>query len=466
MTRARRWTRVVALALTALGARASEVRRHVASAATRARSTMVLDGYFADARAGTLGFTHDAATEAARASTDGVSSTDVGAPGMIYARVFDEDGDSTFLLGAEDAVSVAMTAAPSGTRYWSMTTYAYRRGGRVVMAQCSWPVNSANAFVGVNDSVVIVATRSMDAFEKVKAAYAEAGFDETSINLAPMYEDVRYGDGLDADVLSISFRVAFWPNEGQNASTGDALGEWSKSTWPAIFSRRARASRYPRMAVPESSPPPAINASTLSTQKVSYQEPYLESFPSVIIGGGSARRIGRTILEPMSFDSRRCIIDPFYSPWRSYGVRVRSGCFGATSDALYSISRDFISRMELTTEWLIIARGSELVSARRATFTNIALYATGGIISNSISARDIRIIAAVDDRSFNAHSDEFVVAFGSSIAACRRVTCACVVARDAPRRSSMFIIARDYVDPRTATAPISRPEIDVRVFAL
>ena len=423
-----------------------------------------VDGYFDRARGarGTLRFTHDA--EAERGTTDGVRASGVGAPGMMYARVFDADGDSTFRLGAEDAVSVALKAPPSGTRYWSFTTYAYRRGGRVTMAQCSWPVNSANANVSDADgSVVIVATRSMDAFEKVKAAYAEVGFNETTINLSPLFSDVRYGDGLDADLLSISFRVAFWPN--QNVSTYDALGEWSKLSWPAIFSRRARASRNPRAAVPESSPPPAVNPN-LPAQIASYSESYPEPVPSVIIDGGSARRVGRTILVPVSFDSRRCMNDPFYSPWRANGVRVRSACFGATSDALYSVSRDFISRMELTTEWLVIVRGFELVSTRRATFTNVALYVTGGIISSSISARDIRIIAAIDDRSFRVRSGEFVVAFGSSANACRRVACACVIARDAPRRSSMFIIARDYLDPLTATAPISRPEIDVRVFAL
>ena len=32
-------------------------------------------------------------------------------------------------------------------------------------------------------------------------------------------------------------------------------------------------------------------------------------------------------------------------------------------------------------------------------------------------------------------------------------------------RSRLFIIARDYLDPSTATAPITRPELTVRVYA-
>ena len=106
---------------------------------------------------------------------------------------------------------------------------------------------------------------------------------------------------------------------------------------------------------------------------------------------------------------------------------------------------------------------------RRAAFTTIALYATGGPISSFASARDVRVLAAVDDRAFivDERSSLFAVAFGSSLAACARVAVPCVVAASPPARySSLFLLCRDYLNPRTATAPASRPALVVDAFAL
>ena len=92
------------------------------------------------------------------------------------------------------------------------------------------------------------------------------------------------------------------------------------------------------------------------------------------------------------------------------------------------------------------------------------MYSTGGPISSLISARDITILAAIDDRFFGEASS-FAVAFGSSGYACARVSSIpCVVARRGRRFANLFVVARDYLDTRTATAPTSRPEMFVTVY--
>tara|TARA_B100000683_G_scaffold15618_2_gene15656 strand:- start:27152 stop:27625 length:474 start_codon:yes stop_codon:yes gene_type:complete len=112
----------------------------------------------------------------------------------------------------------------------------------------------------------------------------------------------------------------------------------------------------------------------------------------------------------MRVDYRRRLYDPFYDPWSVHGVNSRSGCFGATSDALYSVSRDFMRRDALGSDVVVVARGG---TPAAAAFSDAALYSTGGPISSLISARDITILAAIDDRSFGEASS-FAVAFGSS----------------------------------------------------
>ena len=168
-----------------------------------------------------------------------------------------------------------------------------------------------------------------------------------------------------------------------------------------------------------------------------------------------------------------------------HGVNVRSGCFGATPDCLYSVSRRYFRR-ESMREFIVVVSGM----TSSATFTNFALYASGNDFSSALSARDIRVIAAIDDRSFatrtptttssNSHSNVtsasstsgayFVAAFGSSPDACavaRAHSLPCAVARAPPsRRSHIFVVSRDYLDPITATAPANRPDVRVDIFAV
>ena len=462
-TTAARTTAWIMIGLITLDRARADVDVDAVDARARARMTI---GFFDDARAseGAMRFTHDANVE--RDSEDGVSSEGKGNPGMIYARAFDESGGSGFRLGAEDAVVTRMLAPPAAARYWSWSVYCSMRGSRVVSAIAGWPINSANVVADEDGWIVLVATRSMEAFEAVREAYAESGFAPEAVNLSPLFGEVRYGSTFgEADLLSVSFRVAYWPSANSSiVGAEDALGEWATREWPVTFARRRRAARSARIPVTQiESPPPAVAPPDIEVASSAYAT---VPHPEILVGGGFSRSVGRTILVPVIASPTRCMYDPFYSPWSAYGVRTRSACFGSTSDALYSVSDNFIRRRELTAEWLVVVAGVDIVSTRRATFSNIALYATGGAISSAFSARDVHILAAIDDRSFVLRASTFAVAFGSSRSACRRVSVPCVVARPCPPTASLFIIARDYLDPRTATAPESRPDIEVRVYAL
>ena len=190
-----------------------------------------------------------------------MSSEGKGNPGMIYARAFDESGGSGFRLGAEDAVVTRMLAPPAAARYWSWSVYCYMRGSRVVSAIAGWPINSANVVADEDGWIVLVATRSMEAFEAVREAYAESGFAPEAVNLSPLFGEVRYGSTFgEADLLSVSFRVAYWPSANSSiVGAEDALGEWATREWPVTFARRRRAARSARIPVTQiESPPPAV----------------------------------------------------------------------------------------------------------------------------------------------------------------------------------------------------------------
>ena len=420
---------------------------------------------FATEEGARLAFTHDVDSErrAIDASGAGVDSDGKGNPGMIYARVFDGNGASGFRLGGEDALCVALRAPPEA-RYFSFAPYVYRRGARVVSAQAGHSINNANAKRD-GDVLIFVATHSRETFEAMRTAFGDAGYDEGAVNLVPLFDDVRYGGGFGdfGDLLSISFRVAFWPSRLNATGEEDALGEWSRLEWPAFFARRASSgAARGGSTVSQALPTPTLNL----TVEVDKQHELSTTVAPVVVVDGAAR-VGSTTLVVMPVDHARCRRDPFYSPWSTAGVSVRSACFGATTDALYSISRDFM-RVASLRQFLIVVRGRDVVSRGRAAFTTIALYATGGPISSFASARDVRVLAAVDDRAFivDERSSLFAVAFGSSLAACARVAVPCVVAASPPARSTLFLLCRDYLNPRTATAPASRPALVVDAFAL
>ena len=441
-------TVMTVMALASDSARASALAREVETVSrgtyrARARESMKVR------------FTHDvdverrAAAAAAASGEGGVSAgvDGIGNPGMVYARAFDGRGRSTFTLGAEDALVIETRAPPKGTRFFSIVTYAYSRGGRVMSAQAGWPVNSANARMGEDGEMVVVATRSAAAFRTVTRAVEKLDGDASAVNAQRMFDEVR-----SLDVLSLSMRVAYWPDASAREGDGDALGEYQKLEWPAFIMRRNGAvARRGADHLPQSLPPPVIAPRVRRPTGP----------PPEVFIDGDCRVAVTTTLEPMRVDYRRCLYDPFYDPWSVHGVNSRSGCFGATSDALYSVSRDFMRRDALGSDFVVVVQGG---TPAAAAFSNVALHSTGGPISSLISARDITILAAIDDRSFGEASS-FAVAFGSSGYACARVSSIpCVVARRGRRFANLFVVARDYLDTRTATAPTSRPEMFVTVY--
>ena len=465
--------------------------------ATRASAVVFTDGYDVASGDMRLRFTHDVEYEALM--SDGVSSSAVGNPGMIYARVEEMGGarsagaQSLFMLGARDALVVEMRTPPAQlVKYWSFVTYVYRRNARVVSAHAGWPVNSANAgFVSANggrqlnvpdSSLIIVATRDARTFDVVVKAYENLGYPRRAVNAQPLSPNVRFGRARisGADLLTTSFRVAYWPGSPDDI----ALGEWSKLEHRAYIVRGpGNGNESPIEAMDADSPPPSVvDASSLAPSSSSssanirlsgeppsslqQQQQPLSSLNYV----RGARKVGETSMSPVRVDSNRCLAEPGYNPWSVHGVNVRSGCFGSTPDCLYSVSREFFRRDSMR-EFVVVVSG--ITSG--ATFTNFALYASGSQMSSAVSARDIRIIAAIDDRSFatrtipdGTNTTAFVAAFASSPDGCERAApTPCAVARAPPsRRSHIFIVGRDYLDPITATAPVNRPAVRVEIFAI
>ena len=452
------------------------------------------DGYHVASGDMRLRFTHDVEYEALM--SDGVSSSAVGNPGMIYARVEEMGGarsagaQSLFMLGARDALVVEMRTPPAQlVKYWSFVTYVYRRNARVVSAHAGWPVNSANAgFVGANggrqldvaDSmVIIVATRDARTFDVVAKAYENLGYPRRAVNAQRLSPNVRFGRARisGADLLTTSFRVAYWPGSPDDI----ALGEWSKLEHRAYIVRGpGNGNESPIEAIDADSPPPSVvDASSLAPSaniRLSGEPPSSSSSssqqqqpPLSLHYVRGARKVGETSMSPVRIDSNRCLAEPGYNPWSVHGVNVRSGCFGSTPDCLYSVSREFFRRDSMR-EFVVVVSGT----TSGATFTNFALYASGSQMSSAVSARDIRVIAAIDDRSFATRSipgtttAAFVAAFASSPDGCERAApTPCAVARAPPsRRSHIFIVGRDYLDPITATAPVNRPAVRVEIFAI
>ena len=410
-----------------------------------------------------MAFTHDVETERARAMEGAGDSDGMGNPGMQYARVFRRDapgdGTSAYRLNPGDAlVACGRMPQEKTMRYFSFVTYVYRRRNRVVSAMAGWPVNSANSEFGKNSTFCFASTRSEETLKAIRRA-----FGEFPVNAQPIFNDVRLGRGLSADLLSASMRVAYWPPLS-SSSDDDVLGEWMKTPWNDCFFVRARrdgSSSTGGQIVSQKIPPSRVR---IDDERLYEQPATLQRSDDIF--RAPVRFVGKTTLVPVRVDYARCLSDPSYNPWSLHGVNTRSGCFGATSDCLYSVSAEFIPSDALR-RFVLTVSGGDAVAQRVSTFSNIALYHTGSPWSRVFSARDVRVIGAIDDRSFTSNATSFVVAFGSDRRACDAIvpTIPCVVIGDPPPMSRLFIIARDYLDPLTATAPITRPELTVRVYA-
>lgn len=433
------------------------------------------DAYYVEDASVEMAFTHDVETERTRARNGEGDSDGMGNPGMQYARVFRRDapGDwsGAHRLSSNDALVACGTMPPENTtRYFSFVTYVYRRRNRVVSAMAGWPVNSANAeFFGKDATTRMICFASTRSEKTLNAIHR--AFGEFPVNAQPIFDDVRLGRGVSADLLSSSMRVAYWPPlytaaEDASSSSDDVLGEWMKKPWKGCFFVRARrdgsSSSLGGQIVSQKIPPSRIRID----DDRRYEPPAPNRRGDVF--RAPVRFVGETTLVPVRVDYARCLSDPSYNPWSLHGVNTRSGCFGAISDCLYSVSDEFMPSDALR-RFVLTVSGGDAVTQRVSTFSNVALYHTGSPWSRIFSARDVRVIGAIDDRSYSASnvSSTFVAAFGSDRRACDVVanTIPCVVIGDRPPMSRLFVIARDYLDPSTATAPLARPELTVRVYA-
>ena len=68
--------------------------------------------------------------------------------------------------------------------------------------------------------MVVVATRSAAAFRTVTRAAEKLDGDASAVNAQRVFDEVR-----SLDVLSLSMRVAYWPDASAREGDGDALGE-------------------------------------------------------------------------------------------------------------------------------------------------------------------------------------------------------------------------------------------------
>ena len=467
---------VFSVFLIAMGQRGVRANDEVIRRAKLRLMRMNTDAYSIEDAGVEMAFTHDVETERTRAQNGEGDSDGMGNPGMQYARVFRRDapGDwsGAHRLSSNDALVVCGRMPPENTtRYFSFVTYVYRRRNRVVSAMAGWPVNSANAEFGKDATtrmICFASTRSEKTLNAIRRAFGG----EFPVNAQPIFDDVRLGRGLSADLLSSSMRVAYWPPlytaaEGASSSSDDVLGEWMKTPWTDCFFVRAR-----RDGSSSSSNGGRIVSQNVPPSRVRIDGDRRYELPAPNRRGdvfrAPVRFVGETTLVPVRVDYARCLSDPSYNPWSLHGVNTRSGCFGAISDCLYSVSAEFMPSDALR-RFVLTVSGGDAVAQRISTFSNIALYHTGSPWSRILSARDVRVIGAIDDRSFRASnaSSTFVPAFGSDRRACDAVanTIPCVVIGDRPPMARLFVIARDYLDPSTATAPLRRPELTVRVYA-
>ena len=92
--------------------------------------------------------------------------------------------------------------------------------------------------------MVVVATRSAAAFRTVTRAAEKLDGDASAVNAQRMFDEVR-----SLDVLSLSMRVAYWPDASAREGDGDALGEYQNCLlYTSPSPRDKRQSRMPSSA--------------------------------------------------------------------------------------------------------------------------------------------------------------------------------------------------------------------------
>ncbi|CAL6278048.1 unnamed protein product [Bathycoccus prasinos] len=447
-----------------------------------------------------------------------------------------------FQFGKRDATMSIMCAPPSSAKYYSYVTYVWRKTfgalglrslRQTVSAQASSsPVNNKNVrgSRAFRRALVIISTASSKTFHDLKDVLENTGIASTSIELEALrYDELNFLPSIIADDLTTSFRVGIWPLKG-----AEALGVYARYEWPAMIVRGREPARaansggnsllnllslatisrpttrqqqpeeeederqhpdvfYSKEYLPMRGPNDALFLSSFlndeekdSQAKIHHRamkqktslNAAADEFQSKLtnaFGNANKFALERVVVN----DGAKCLSDPSYQPFSLPGVNVRSGCFGSTADAAYSLSEKLVNNLgelsdgnivadasALTKEsqdFIVLVFGENAVHDGRATFFNVAAYTTGDPVSSRLTDRSalfVSIVASLDDRSFDESASSpsyYSAAFATSERACSKLKsasikspCAVMLERNF---GNVFLIERVYLDPKTATAP-------------
>ena len=447
-----------------------------------------------------------------------------------------------FQFGKRDATMSIMCAPPSSAKYYSYVTYVWRKTfgalglrslRQTVSAQASSsPVNNKNVrgSRAFRRALVIISTASSKTFHDLKEVLENTGIASTSIELEALrYDELNFLPSIIADDLTTSFRVGIWPLKG-----AEALGVYARYEWPAMIVRGREPARaansggnsllnllslatisrpttrqqqpeeeedderqhpdvfYSKEYLPMRGPNDALFPSSLNDEEKDSQSKIhhramkqktslnaaADEFQSKLTNAfGNANKffLERVVVN----DGAKCLSDPSYQPFSLPGVNVRSGCFGSTADAAYSLSEKLVNNLgelsdgnivadasaltEESQDFIVLVFGENAVHDGRATFFNVAAYTTGDPVSSRLTDRSalfVSIVASLDDRSFDESASSpsyYSAAFATSERACSKLKsasikspCAVMLERNF---GNVFLIERVYLDPKTATAP-------------
>jgi hypothetical protein len=364
----------------------------------------------------------------------------------------------------------------------------------------------------------------------LKEVLENTGIASTSIELEALrYDELNFLPSIIADDLTTSFRVGIWPLKG-----AEALGVYARYEWPAMIVRGREPARaansggnsllnllslatisrpttrqqqpeeeederqhpdvfYSKEYLPMRGPNDALFLSSFlndeekdSQSKIHHRamkqktslNAAADEFQSKLtnaFGNANKFALERVVVN----DGAKCLSDPSYQPFSLPGVNVRSGCFGSTADAAYSLSEKLVNNLgelsdgnivadasaltEESQDFIVLVFGENAVHDGRATFFNVAAYTTGDPVSSRLTDRSalfVSIVASLDDRSFDESASSpsyYSAAFATSERACSKLKsasikspCAVMLERNF---GNVFLIERVYLDPKTATAP-------------
>ena len=343
-------------------------------------------------------------------------------------------------------------------------------------------------------TLVIISTASSKTFHDLKEVLENTGIASTSIELEALrYDELNFLSSIIADDLTTSFRVGIWPLKG-----AEALGVYARYEWPAMIVRGREPARaansggnsllnmlslatisrpttrqqqpeedederqhpdvfYSKEYLPMREPNDALFPSSFLNDKENDSQSKIhhraikqktslnaaaDEFQSKLtnaFGNANKFALERVVVN----DGAKCLSDPSYQPFSLPGVNVRSGCFGSTADAAYSLSEKLVNNLgelsdgnivadasaltEESQDFIVLVFGENAVHDGRATFFNVAAYTTGDPVSSRLTDRSalfVSIVASLDDRSFDESASSpsyYSAAFATSERACSKL---------------------------------------------